>query len=105
MPNFFLFQNSASSKLVLTQENLHRPMLQFQTTELGSYRDKTGYKSREDLYFDILQRIEDLTWNYQKLETEYEFLERFKGEQKEDLKKVKNCSRHLRNRADRVNKS
>lgn len=104
MPHFFLFQNSASSKLVLTQENLHRPMLQFQTTELGSYRDK-NYKSREDLYFDILQRIEDLSWNYQKLETEYDFLERFKDEQTEDLKKVKNCSRHLRNRADRVNKS
>ena len=105
MPHFFLFQNSASSKLVLTQENLHRPMLQFQTTELGSYRDKTGYKSREDLYFDILQRIEDLSWNYQKFETEYDFLERFKDEQTEDLKKVKNCSRHLRNRADRVNTS
>ena len=74
-------------------------MLQFQTTELGSYRDKS-YKSREDLYFDILQRIEDLSWNYQKLETEYDFLERFKDEQKEDLKKVKNCSRHFRNRAD-----
>ena len=79
-------------------------MLQFQTTELGSYRDK-NYKSREDLYFDILQRIEDLSWNYQKLETEYDFLERFKDEQTEDLKKVKNCSRHLRNRADRVNTS
>lgn len=84
----------------MTQENLHRrPILQLETTELGSYRDKS-YKSREDWYFDILQRIEDLSWNYQKLETEYDFLERFKDEQKEDLKKVKNCSSLLKNRAD-----
>lgn len=36
-----------------------------------------------------MQRVEDLNWNYQTLETEYSFLEKLVNEQKDDLKKAK----------------
>lgn len=41
-----------------------------------------------------MQRLEDLNWNYQTLETEYSFLEKLMNEQKDDLEKAKSWSKH-----------
>lgn len=40
-----------------------------------------------------MQRLEDLNWNYQTLETEYSFLEKLMNEQKDDLEKAKSWSK------------
>lgn len=45
----------------------------------------------------MLKQLEELSWGYQTLETEYSFLDRLMGEQKEDMKKAKSWNKHLRN--------
>ena len=41
-----------------------------------------------------MQRLEDLNWTYQTLETEYSFLEKLMNEQKDDLEKAKSWSKN-----------
>ena len=75
------------------QEKTNIPSLEFTTQQ--SQRDEFSLKKH--WYYDILQRMEDLSWSYQNLEVEYSFLEKLMAEQKEDLKNAKNWSKRLHN--------
>ncbi|XP_068733458.1 uncharacterized protein [Montipora capricornis] len=59
---------------------------------------RVEFPTTKHWYVNILQRLEDLRWNCQTLETEYSFLETLMNEQKEDLKKAKSWSKHLKNK-------
>ncbi|KAJ7390683.1 hypothetical protein OS493_023395 [Desmophyllum pertusum] len=65
--------------------------------EYTTQQSHRGDYSKKHWYFDILQRMEDLSWSYQNLEVEYSFLEKLMDEQKEDLKKAKSWNQRLRN--------
>jgi len=93
--------NNVDSTHDLNQESISRPPLEFITQY--SHRDEF---SKKHWYFDIVQRLEDLSWSYQTLETEYSFLEKLMDEQKEDLKKAKSWNKHLKNQntTSRANK-
>lgn len=94
--------NGIDSTEDLNQEKINIPLLEFTTKQ--SRRD--DFSLKKHWYYDILQRIEDLSWSYQNLEVEYSFLEKLMDEQKEDLKKAKNWSKRLQNQnaSNRVNK-
>ena len=86
----------------LKEEKVNISPLEF--TAKQSQRD--GFSLKKHWYYDILQRLEDLSWSYQNLEVEYSFLEKLMAEQKEDLKKAKNWSTrlHSQNASNRVKK-
>lgn len=76
----------------LNKEKQVSPPSEFST--LSSRRDNS---LKNHWYMDIMQRLEDLSWNYQTMEVEYSFLEKLMAEQKEDLKKAKSWNNSLRN--------
>ena len=47
-------------------------------------------------YYELLLRLENLSWNYQNLEAEYAFLEKLMAEQKKDLKKAKSWAQFMK---------
>ena len=58
-------------------------------------------------YYELLERLENLRWNYQNLEAEYAFLEKLMAEQKQDLKKAQSWAQSMRrhgNAADDFNR-
>jgi len=87
--------NDIDSTHDLEKEKISIPPLEFTTQR--SHRDEFSLKKH--WYYDIMQRIEDLSWSYQNLEVEYSFLEKLMAEQKEDLKKAKNWSKRLPNQS------
>jgi len=92
------FYDSTASKGIdstqdLSEEKINISPLEFTTQQ----SQRNEFSLKKHWYYDILQRMEDLSWSYQNLEVEYSFLEKLMAEQKEDLKKAKNWSKQLHN--------
>ena len=77
----------------LNDEKIHIPPSEFTTQQ----SQRGGFSLKKHWYYDLLQRLEDLSWSYQNLEVEYSFLEKLMAEQKEGLKKAKNWNKRLHN--------